>query len=68
MHILAVLLSILILAAVVFYGLLALLRQSIDDSPFAAPASSVADALQQPAAQLTSSEDAERGSRGESCT
>jgi hypothetical protein len=67
MHILAVLLSIVILAAVVFYGLLALLRQSIDDSPFAAPAASVVDALQQPATQLTS-KDAERGSRGESCT
>jgi hypothetical protein len=75
MHILAVLLSICILSALMFYGLLALLRQTIGDSPYAAPSASAAEALQATAggsvpsnAGQVRSKDAERGSCSEGCT
>jgi hypothetical protein len=66
MHILVVLLSILVIAAVLFYGLLALLRQTIDDGPYAPPAAFIVDAMQQPATALPS-KDAQRRSRSEGC-
>jgi hypothetical protein len=45
MRILVIFLSIMGLSALVFYGLLAFIRQSLDDSPFAAPTPSIADAV-----------------------
>jgi hypothetical protein len=43
MQILVTLLSIMGLAALVFYGLLALIRQTLDDSPYAVPVPPIAD-------------------------
>jgi len=43
MQILVTLLSIMGLAALIFYGLLALIRQTLDDGPYAAPVPPIAD-------------------------
>jgi hypothetical protein len=45
MRILVIFLSIMGLSALGFYGLLALIRQTLDDNPFAAPAPPLADTL-----------------------
>jgi len=44
MQILVIFLSIMGLAALAFYGVLAILRQTLDDSPYAVPVPSLADA------------------------
>lgn len=66
MHILVALLTVLILAAVVFYGLLGLLRQALEDSPYAAPVAPVADSVR-PALAMSTSKDAQHRSCGEGC-
>jgi hypothetical protein len=63
MPILVVLLTILILAAVVFHGLLGFLRETLEDSPYAAPVAPVADSMR-PAAAMSPSKDAQHRSCG----
>jgi hypothetical protein len=63
MHILVVLLTVLTLAAMFFYGLLGLLRHTAEDSPYAAPVAPIADSMA-PAVAMSPSKDAQHRSCG----